>query len=327
MAANLSRSAALSSTTTSAASWPVRLFTSPYLLLTLTALFWSINWVMARGLRNDSGPMMIAFARWAMAALLLLPFAYSHVRREWSALKENWGLLTILAVTGAGAYNALTYMGMQYTTAINGMLLNTLVPFIIMALSWAVLREKLVWRQALGICISFCGALWIVAHGEWGRLAALDFNRGDLVVATAMVLWSVYTIVIKRRPIKLHPLAFLAAITVIGLLTLMPLALWELWVRPPRVSLGMIAMWFYMGLFPSIVCYLFWSKGVEAIGPTRAGPFLYLLPVFGAVVSSVALGEHLEAYHVAGFVLILVGLIVSNSAARVAKAAQEGADV
>lgn len=312
----------------SAAAWPVRLFTSPYTLLTLSALFWSINWVMARGLRYESGPMMIAFGRWAIAALMLLPFAWPHVRRDRAELRANWGVLTLLAITGAGAYNALTYLGMQYTTAINGMLLNILVPFIIMALSWAFLRERLVWRQTLGICISFGGAVWIVAHGDWGRLAKLDFNIGDLVVAGAMVLWSIYTIIIKRRPLKLHPLSFLAAITVIGLATLAPFALWEYQVRPPHFSREMLGALLYMGLFPSIVCYLFWSRGVAAIGPTRAGPFLYLLPVFGAVASSIALGEHLEAYHVAGFVLILAGLIVSNSAAREAKPAPaEGADV
>jgi len=306
------------------AAWPVRLATSPYTLLTLSAMFWSVNWVLARGLRFDSGPLMIAFGRWAIAALLLLPFAWPHVRRERKVLRAHWRVLTVLAVTGAGAYNALTYMGMQYTTAINGMLLNTLVPFMIMALSWAFLREKLAWRQSLGICISFGGALWIIAHGEWARLAQLDFNKGDLVVAFAMLLWAIYTIIIKRRPLALHPLAFLAAITVIGVVTLAPFAFWEFLVRPPRVSVGMLGAWVYMGLFPSIVCYLFWGRGVAAIGPTRAGPFLYLLPVFGAVVSSVALGEHLVAYHVTGFVMILCGLLISN---RGAAREEQGADV
>jgi len=304
---------------------PVRLLTSPYTLLTLTALFWSINWVMARGLRFDSGPLMIAFGRWAVAAALLMPFAFKYVRRDWLELRTHWKLLTVLAVTGAGGYNALTYMGMQYTTAINGMLLNNLVPVIIMALSWACFRERLAWPQVTGIGVSFCGALWIVAHGDWVRLAQLDFNIGDLVVAAAMVLWSIYTIIIKRRPLALHPLSFLAAITVIGLATLAPFALWECLVRPPRFSSAMFGAYLYMGLFPSIVCYLLWSRGVAAIGPTRAGPFLYLLPIFGAVVSSVVLGEHLEAYHVGGFVLILAGLLISNR--KSAPLEEEGADV
>lgn len=293
---------------------PLRILTSPYTLLTLTALFWSINWVMARALRFDSGPMMIAFCRWAVAAVLLLPFAWPHVRRDAAVLRQHAGLLIVLAVTGAGGYNALTYLGMQYTTAINGMLLNTLVPFIIMALSWAFLRERLVGAQALGIVISFGGALWVVAHGEWARLLQLDFNGGDLIVAFSMLLWSVYTIIIKRRPMPLHPLSFLAAITVVGLLTLAPLAAWEYASRPPRFNAGMLGMFLYMGLFPSILCYLFWSRGVAAIGPVRAGPFLYLLPVFGAVVSSLALDEHLEMYHVTGFLLILAGLLISNRA-------------
>lgn len=183
-----------------------------------------------------------------------------------------------------------------------------------MALSWAFLRERLVGAQVLGIVISFGGAIWVVAHGEWTRLLQLDFNGGDLIVAFSMLLWSIYTIIIKRRPMPLHPLSFLAAITVIGLLTLAPLAAWEYVARPPLFNPGMLAMFVYMGLFPSILCYLFWSRGVAAIGPVRAGPFLYLLPVFGAVVSSLALDEHLEMYHVAGFLLIFAGLLISNRA-------------
>lgn len=305
----------------------MRIATSPYTLLTLTALLWSVNWVMARGLRNTSGPMMIAFGRWALAALLILPFAWPHIRREHAEMRKHLGLLVFLSVTGAGAYNALTYMGMQYTTAINGMLLNTLVPFIIMALSWAFVGEKLVGRQVAGICISFCGALWIVAQGEWERLMHLNFNIGDMVVGVAMVLWAVYTIVFKSRPLKLHPLSYLAAITYIGMLSLIPFAIWECLRRPPDVTAGLVGAWIYMGLFPSIVCYLFWGKGVAAIGPTRAGPFLYLLPVFGAFVSHVALGEQLLVYHVAGFVLILVGLMISNSAQRNKAVEPAGADV
>lgn len=302
----------------------VRFLGSPYTLLTLTALFWSLNWVMARGLRDAAGPMMIAFGRWMMAGMLLAPFAWPHVRREWAQIRHHWRLLAFLAVTGAGAYNALTYLGMHYTTAINGMLLNTLVPFIIMALSWAFVGEKLVGRQALGICISFCGALWIVARGEWQRLAQLDFNFGDIIVGVAMVLWAIYTIVLKRRPMKLHPLSFLAAVTFFGILTLVPFALWESMSQPLVLTWPIFGAWFYMGLFPSIICYLFWNKSVAEIGPTRAGPFLYLLPVFGAVASSFALGEHLFMYHVTGFALILGGLIISN---RGAVREDQGADV
>lgn len=295
-----------------AASLPVRIATSPYTLLSLSALFWSFNWVMARALRFDSGPMMIAFGRWLVAAIFLLPFAWPYIRRDRAVLRANLGILIVLSITGAGGYNALTYMGMQYTTAINGMLLNTLVPFIIMGLSWLFLRERLAWQQVAGIAVSFAGAVWIVGHGELARLLALQFNLGDLVISFSMLLWAVYTIILKQRPMPLHPLSFLAAITVIGLITLAPLAAWEYSVRPPHFTLNMLGAYLYMGLFPSIVCYLFWGKGVAAIGPTRAGPFLYLLPVFGSVVSSVVLGETLVLYHVVGFVMILLGLLINN---------------
>jgi drug/metabolite transporter (DMT)-like permease len=269
---------------------------------------------MARALRFDSGPMMIAFGRWLVAAVVLLPFAWPYLVRDRAVLRARLGTLIVLSVTGAGAYNALTYMGMQYTTAINGMLLNTLVPFIIMGLSWLFLKERLAWQQIAGIVVSFAGAVWIVAHGELARLVALEFNLGDLLIAFSMLLWAVYTIILKQRPLALHAWSFLAAISVIGLIFLAPLALWEYSVRPPHFTLNMLGALLYMGLFPSIVCYLFWGRGVAAIGPTRAGPFLYLLPVFGSVVSSVVLGESLVLYHVIGFALILLGLLINNRA-------------
>lgn len=289
-----------------------RLLASPYVLLTITALLWSANWVFARGMRHDCGPGAMALGRWLVAFLVVLPFAWPHLRRDWPTVRARAGTLVVLAVLGAGGYNALSYAGVARTTALNAMLLNATVPFFIMGLSWLVLRERLRALEFAGLVVSFAGALWIIVAGDRARLAALDFNRGDLLVVTAMVSWAVYTIIVRRTPVTIHLLSFVAVLAGIAVASLVPYAAWEMTTRPLNLTLPVLLGWLYMGIGPSVLCYVFWSRGVEAIGPGRTGMFLYLVPVFGAVLSALALGESPEAYHAVGFGLVLAGLGLSN---------------
>jgi drug/metabolite transporter (DMT)-like permease len=285
------------------------------LLLTLTSLLWAVNWVVARGIRHDSGPNAMALGRWAVAALVIVPLAWPHLKRDWPVLRANLGIMVVLALTGAGGYNALSYAGVAHTTAVNAMLLNAIVPFFILALSALVLGERMRPAQAAGLVVSFCGALWIIIAGDLSRLAALSFNRGDLIVCVAMLSWAVYTIVLRRRPIDVHVTSFVAALAVIAVLSLLPLAWWETLERPVNFSGGVVAAYVYMGLGPSVLCYLFWSRGVALLGPGRTGMFLYLVPVFGSVISALALGEWPQAHHGVGFGLVLAGLALGNRGA------------
>lgn len=281
----------------------------PYLLLTLASLFWAGNWVVGRAMRNEIPPVAMGFWRWAVALLILLPFAAPELKRNWHVVRANWFTLTLLGSLGATLFNTMIYIGLQYTAATNGVLFNSVSPILIVVMSWLAFRERLGVWQTMGVALSLAGVAVIVARGEPQILAELNFNQGDLWLISAMFLWAIYTIVLRRRPPGLSAIGFLAAMLLLGQLLLLPFYLWELLTRGGfSVSVPTVAALAYYGTLPSIVAYLFWNRGVAQIGPNKAGLFVHLMPVFGALLSMLFLGERLYAYHFAGAVLIFGGI-------------------
>lgn len=282
---------------------------SPYLLLSLTSLFWAANWVVGRAMRNDIPPIAMGFWRWAIALLILLPFAAPELRRKWHVVRAHWQVLTLLGLLGAVAFNTLIYVGLQYTEATNGVLFNSISPILVILLSWMVARERISGLQACGVLLSLVGVLAIVARGDTATLAAFHFNRGDLWLIAAQVLWSFYTIVLRRRPPELSAMGFLAAMILVSLPYLLPFYLWEFAERGGfAMTPATVAALAYYGTIPSVVAYLFWNRGVAQVGPNKAALFVHLMPVFGAVLAVIFLGERLYAYHYAGAALIFAGI-------------------
>jgi drug/metabolite transporter (DMT)-like permease len=290
--------------------------TSPYLLLTLTPFFWACNWIVGRGLYTQIPPMAMTFYRWFFAILILAPFALPHVRREWPVVRRNRRTLLLLGVVGVGTHNALTYLGLNYTTAINGVMLNSFIPVMIIALSWIFLRQRLSPLQLAGVAVSLCGVLALLSGGKIETLASLSLNRGDVLILTAMLMWSVYTIGLRWRPAGLHTLTFLFVIACIGDLAVLPLYVGEmvLGVRTTFTFWSLAAM-FAVALFSSVIAYIFWNRGVEQVGANVAGLFVHLMPVFGTILAWLVLDEHLQLFHVAGIALILTGIYVTSRAA------------
>ncbi len=289
-----------------------RLFASPYALLTMACLMWAGNWVAARAIRLDSGPNVMALGRWMVALLIIMPLAWPHLRRDWPVIRANRWLLVLLSVIGGAGYNALSYAGVAHTTAINAMLLNATVPFFIMGLSWLALGETMRRSQIVGMMLCFAGAFWVIVAGDMTRAATLAFNPGDLIVCLAMLLWAAYTVLIIKRPFAIHPTSFVAVLSLISVLALVPLVAWEAGARQLNLTPTVIACYIYMGIGPSVLCFLFWNRGVAAIGPNRSGMFLNLVPVLGSVLSVIVLGERPQVYHALGFALVLGGLAVGN---------------
>ena len=291
---------------------------SPYLLLTLASLFWAANWVVGRAMRNELPPIAMGFWRWTIALLILLPFAAPELRRKWHVVRCNWLILTLLGCLGAVIFNTMIYVGLQFTAATNGVLFNSISPILIILMSWVVARERISRLQTYGVLLSLTGVLAIVARGEFATLAAFQLNPGDMWLIAAMFLWASYTIVLRRRPRELSAMGFLAAMLLFSLPWLLPFYLWELGVRG-GISLtpATVSALVYYGTFPSIVAYLFWNRGVAQVGPNKAGLFVHLMPVFGALLSVIFLGERLYAYHYAGAALIFGGIWLTTRRARV----------
>jgi len=286
---------------------------SPYLLLTATVLFWSLNWIAGRALRDDVPPYSFAFWRWVTASALLLPFAWPHLVRGWPAMRRAWKIMLVLGVLGTTFCNLTAYTGLKYTTAVSGSILNSFVPVIIIAISWAFLGQRLRASQWAGVVISLTGVLSIVGRGDPRVILALSFNIGDLWIIASTLLWALYTICLRWRPPELHPLGLLGANGIVGVVTMLPVYLWSLtqglhvnWSGEALVGLA------YAGVFPSVLGYIFWNNAVSRVGPNTAGMFMHLLPVFASLLAIVFLGERLHLFHVAGMALIFSGIWLTS---------------
>jgi drug/metabolite transporter (DMT)-like permease len=278
--------------------------------------FWACNWIIGRGLHEDIPPFAMTFYRWTFALAFMLPFALPQVRRQWPLIRANARVLALLGVLGVGSHNALAYIALNYTTATNGVILNSFIPVMIIALSWLFLRQRLSNRQLGGVLVSLAGVLTIISQGSLERLASFRLNPGDIVVMFSMLLWSLYTICLRWRPPGLHMLAFLFVIACVGDLAVLPFYLGEsAFIRMPQWSAQAIAALAAIGLFSSFLAYIVWNRGVEQVGASVAGLFVHLMPVFGTVLAWLFLDERLRAFHVAGIALILCGIYVTSRAA------------
>ncbi|MDC7712316.1 DMT family transporter [Vogesella indigofera] len=291
-------------------------FPSPrlaYLLLTLTALFWSGNFVLARAMHASVAPMTLSFARWSIALCLLLPFGAAPAWRQRALWLPYWRRLLALALLGVTGFNSLAYWGLQYTAATNAVLLNSFIPILIVLFGALFFGVTIARRQALAVAISFAGVLLVVAHGDWHRLAALDINRGDAVVFLAMVAWALYTLLLRGMPPALHRIGLLTLQVAIGLIGIAPLFAWELASgRHTPLNAATLATFAYVGTLPSVAAYYFYNLGVARVGAARAGMFIHLMPGFGALLSMLFLGEALQLYHLAGITLILAGVTLAT---------------
>jgi len=286
---------------------------SPYALLTLAPLFWSCNWIVGRGLSHDVPPLAMTFYRWLFAIVILAPFALPRLRNDLPIVRRHWKALLGLGVIGIGTHNALAYLGLGYTTAMNGVILNSFIPVMIVTLSWVLLRDRLASLQVAGIVVSLAGVLTILSQGSLAALAAFRLNTGDLLIILSMAMWSIYTIGLRFRPRGMHLLSFLLVISCIGDLAILPFYLVETSLgQPMQWTVASAVSLFAIGLFSSVLAYIFWNRGVEQVGANVAGLFVHLMPVFGVVLAWVVLDERLAAFHVAGIALILCGIFITS---------------
>lgn len=292
-------------------------FHHPYVLLTLTALFWSGNMVVGRAIRDDVPPLSLAFWRWTIALLLTLPLALPHLRRQWPQLKRGWRPVVALGLLGVGSFNTFAYIALQYTSATNAVLLNSFIPVATIALSWAFLKKHLHGVEWLGVATSLIGVITIVARGELATLAGLSPNIGDLWMLGAVLVWALYTIGLQWRPAGVDPMLMLAAFTAVGLLVLAPAYAWEIArgrvIHLTPAALSGIA---YTGLLPGFLGYVFYNRAVGEVGASKASLFIHLMPVFGTLLSAVFLGEVPQSYHFVGIALIFVGIYLTTAFRR-----------
>lgn len=279
------------------------------MLLSLAVLFWAGNSVVGRAFAGDIPPIALVFWRWVIAILILLPLGYKTLVRDFGVIKANWKYIAFQGFLSITCFNTFLYWGLHYTTVVNTSLVQAGLPVMTLLFSWFLLRKGVDGRGALGIVISLLGVSWVVIKGDLGHLTAVQFNPGDLLILVAMILWAIYSVMLAKVPEGLNRMAFTIAMMIVGLLFLVPAYGWEIAHSAGfELTQETLLAFAYTGVFPSVLALLFWNKGVEAVGANVAGIFINLMPVFGAILGLVLLGEQLVSYHFIGIVAIFAGV-------------------
>lgn len=294
-------------------------FGNAYLLLILTMLFWAGNSVVARGASSYVPPLTLTWLRWTFAAMIILPFAWPHLKRDMPVIRANWPILLLLGTVGTGIFITLFYIGVSKTTAINALIINSSVPMLIPVAIFALFQEAPSRMQVAGILLSTLGVLAILTKASSDVLTTFELNEGDLWVLAAMFVWAVYTALLRKQP-RMHWLSFAAICICIAAVINFPFFIGEyLYGKRIEPTLNAFLAIAYVSTLPSVVAQIFYIRGVELIGGNRAGVFMHLIPFFGAILAITMLGETLQLYHLGGFALILCGVWLASRRARFMK--------
>jgi drug/metabolite transporter (DMT)-like permease len=294
-----------------------RLTPSTILLLTTPPLLWAGNAVIGRLISDLVPPMTLNLFRWALAFLVLLPLAYRVLRPD-SLLWPNWKRFVVLSLAGVGAYNSLQYLALHTSTPMNVTLVGSSMPIWMLGMGWLLHGEKISRRQATGAALSIGGVLLVLSRGDWSVLMHVQLVPGDLYVLLATVAWAYYSWMLARpkepQAIRQDWAAFLMAQIVFGLIWsgLFAAAEWSLTDARIVWSWPVVAALIFIALGPALLAYRCWGAGISRAGPSVAGFFSNLTPLFAALLSLAFLGETPKLYHALAFVLIVGGIVVSS---------------
>jgi drug/metabolite transporter (DMT)-like permease len=288
------------------------LLRSPILALTLAALFWAGSFVVGRALRDDVDPVALTFFRWLISLLVFAPFVWRDITSHAHVVLREWRLIVGLGATGIALFHPLVYVALQHTSATNALLTFSLSPVVILLGASLTNRKRPTAWESTGVLASMVGAAILITRGDLGVVRSTGFNAGDLWMLSAVVVWAGYSLLLRRRPADLPQMATLVASIAIALPMLLPFALIATSGNPLHLHLSapVLLGTFYIAIFGSVIGFLFWSHGVTDLGPARAGQFVHLMPLFGAGLSFVFLGEPLSFPQVLGAGFVLFGIVL-----------------
>jgi drug/metabolite transporter (DMT)-like permease len=288
--------------------------TYAYLLLVVTTMCWAGNHVVGRWMAADTPPVPpggLSVMRWLLAALVLLPFAWRHIEADLPRIADRWGIVLFLGVLGGAGFSFTQYYALRYTSVVNVGVMNSIGPAFIIVAGVAIFGDRVRLQQIAGIAVSLVGVLVILVRGDMAVLGTLSFNIGDVIALINMGIFAVYSACLRLRP-PMHGLTFMTLMSMVACVASVPVMVVELLsgevIRPSGPTIVAVV---YTGLFTSVAAYLAWNAGVARLGAQRAGAFLHLVPLFGALLAVVILGEPPRWFHAAGLVLIVAGVTVA----------------
>lgn len=274
-------------------------------LVNLATLTWATNMVLARWLRDDVGPLALSAARYAIASLLLAGLLQHRPPAERHLGRDRW-LLVGMALSGVALFTPMLYLGLRFTTAVNATLINGLGPLLTGALAALLVREPMSRRQAVGAVAGLIGVI-VLTWGSAFSWQTMQGAAGNLMVLAAVVLWSLYSVLGRQAMRHRSALSATAFSALLGLPVLLLAAAWEIRVLPVRVSPTLILAALYIGVSPGVIGFLSWNAGVRRLGASGAMVFYNTLPLYGALLGHLFLGEPVGLSHLIGGVLIVAG--------------------
>ena len=285
-----------------------------YLLLILTTLFWSGNFIVGKAASiYQIPPFSLNFYRWLFAFLILLPFTVKEILTNKKYILDNIVFFIILGITSITIFNSIVYYSLYYTQVISGVLMISTIPVWIMFIASILKIEKTNLFQIIGVILSLTGVLFIITKADIELIKSLDFNKGDLSMVVAMFSWATYSALLRKKTYEVSQIALLEVIIICGLFFLIPVYFIEMSLgNPIKIEKPFILTLTYVVLFPGILAFLFWIKGIAIIGANRAGVFLHLMPIFGALMAMIIFGEKFMFYHFLGAIFIIAGITLSN---------------
>ncbi len=285
-----------------------------YLLLILTTLFWSGNFIVGKAASiYQIPPFSLNFYRWLFAFLILLPFTFKEILENKKYILGNIGFFIILGITSITIFNSIVYYSLYYTQVISGVLMISTIPVWIMFIASILNIERTNLFQIIGVILSLTGVLFIITKADIELIKSLNFNKGDLSMVVAMFSWATYSALLRKKTYQVSQIALLEVIIICGLLFLIPVYFIEMSLgNPITIGKPFILTLTYVVLFPGILAFLFWIKGIAIIGANRAGVFLHLMPIFGALMAMIIFGEKFMFYHFLGAIFIIAGITLSN---------------
>ena len=285
------------------------------ILLFLAALFWSGNFIVGKiaGL-NDIPPISLNILRWSLAFLILLPFTYKEMIEKKELIFKNIYLLCFLGITAVSIFNSALFYSLKTTQVITGVLMISTVPVMIILFSIILKIEKTNTFQVLGVIFSLLGVLFIISKADFEVFKNLAFEKGDLFALFAMISWSLYSALLKKKNYGLSPITLLQVVIGLGVIFLIPLYAIDYIYIGNRIILNtnFILVLLYVVLLPGIISFFFWIKGVSLIGANRAGIYLHLMPILAAILAMIIFDEVLLFYHYIGGIFIISGILLSN---------------
>ena len=285
-----------------------------YLFLILATIFWSGNFIVGKAASIfEIPPFSLNFYRWLFAGLILLPFTFKELILKKNYIFENLGFFIILGITSITIFNSIVYYSLHYTQVISGVLMISTIPVWIIFISSILKIEKTNIFQIIGVGLSLLGVIFIITKADLNLIKNLDFNKGDLTMVVAMFSWAIYSALLKKKTYEISQITLLQVVIITGLIFLIPIYIIEMNLgNVIKLDKPFLLTLTYVVLFPGLASFFFWIKGIALIGANRAGAFLHLMPIFGAIMAMVIFKEKFMFYHILGAIFIISGITLSN---------------